>query len=102
MNDQSAIKETSEGTMIKVHVQPRASRSECVGFHGDALKFRVAAPPVEGAANQALCRYLADCLSVPKSAVVVASGQTGRQKRVLIKGIGAKRVQEMLGLEAGL
>jgi len=101
MNHQSAIKETSEGTVIKVHIQPRASKNEFVGLHGEALKFRVAAPPVEGAANQALCRYLADRLDVPKSAVVVAFGQTGRQKRVLIKGVGAKRIQERLGLEAG-
>ena len=63
-----------------VHVQPNASKTACVGIHGDALKFRVAAPPLGGAANAELCRHLANVLSIPQRAVSVCSGRTSRRK----------------------
>jgi uncharacterized protein (TIGR00251 family) len=75
-----------------VHVQPKAVRTEYVGVHGDALKFRVAAPPVEGAANDALCAYLAERFGIPKSAVTVLAGQGSRKKRLLLKGVSVQQV----------
>ena len=54
------IHDTAQGAMLSVHVQPKASHTECVGLHGNRLKFRVAAPPVDGTANETLCRYLAE------------------------------------------
>lgn len=57
------------GVMISVHVQPRASRTEFAGIHGQALKVRVAAPPADGAANDALCRFIARHCDLPISAV---------------------------------
>ena len=72
---------TAPGTSLRVHVQPRASRTEIVGWHGDAIKICVAAPPVDGAANAELVRFLAEALGVPRSAVRVASGRSGRGKR---------------------
>ncbi len=84
--------------MLTVHVQPRAARTEYVGRHGDALKFRVAAPPVEGAANEELCRYLAGLLGLSKGEVVVRSGKAARHKRILVKQISAKRVRDVLNL----
>ena len=70
-----------------MHVVPRARTTEVAGRHGDALKIRLAAPPVDGAANEELIRFLAERLSVPRSAVTIAAGLTGRRKTVKIAGI---------------
>ena len=91
-----AIQETDEGVRIHVLLQPKAARTEYVGIHGEALKFRVAAPPRDGEANDAFCRFLADIFRIPKWSVVVCSGQGIRRKRILLKGVSAKRVQEAL------
>ena len=73
--------------VLTLHVVPRARRSEVAGRHGDALKIRLAAPPVDGAANEELVRFLVERLSVPRSAISIAAGDTGRRKRVIIEGI---------------
>jgi len=85
---------------LTVHVQPRAKRSEIVGWHGDAVKIRVAAPPVDGGANEELTRVLAAALGVPHSAVTVVSGASGRRKRVAIDGMSRDAVLHTLGLGA--
>ena len=85
-----------EGALVTVSVLPRAARTECAGVQGDALKFRVAAPPVEGAANEALCTFLAERFGIPRSAVAVRAGHGSRRKRVLLKGVSAKRVRAVL------
>ncbi len=74
------------GVRIQVHVQPRASRTEVVGLHGDALKIRLAAPPVDGAANQALIEFLADKLGVPRRNVRLVAGVSARRKVVEVEG----------------
>jgi uncharacterized protein (TIGR00251 family) len=76
------------GTVVRVavHVQPRASRSEIVGVHGAALKVRLQAPPVDGAANEALVTLLAEQLGVPQRSVRVVAGTTSRAKTVEIDG----------------
>ena len=79
-----------------MHVQPNAARTEYAGVHGGALKFRVAAPPVEGAANEALCAFLAERFGIPRSAVAVRAGHGSRRKRVLLTGVPARRVWEVL------
>ena len=71
---------------VAVHVQPRASRSEIVGVHGAALKVRLQAPPVDGAANDALVGLLAERLGVPRRSVHVGAGATSRAKQVEIEG----------------
>ena len=83
-----ALRVAVRGTTVRVdvHVQPRASRSEIVGLHGAALKVRVQAPPVEGAANEALASLLADRLGVPRRAVRVVAGATSRAKTVEVDG----------------
>jgi len=78
------VKETEYGVLFRIRVQPRASRTEAAGLHGDALKLRIAAPPVDGAANKACIRFLAKALKVPKSSVEIVSGGTGRDKTVLV------------------
>jgi uncharacterized protein (TIGR00251 family) len=91
-----AVQNSPEGAVLTIHVQPKASKTEYAGLHGGALKFRVAAPPVEGAANEALCAYLAGLFGLPKKAVVVLSGASSRKKRVLLAGVTADRVQAVL------
>lgn len=78
-----------------VRVQPRAARTELVGVHGDALKMRVMAPPVEGAANAELIAFLAKQLGVPKSAVQIRRGARGRDKLVEVEGISEDQVHAL-------
>lgn len=86
-----------DGTVrLRVRVQPRASRTEIVGEHDGALRIRVAAPPVDGAANDALVKFLAKRLGVAQSALTVASGGTGRTKLIAISGIDAATVTRLL------
>ena len=77
-----------DGRLIfRVRVVPRASRSEIVGEHNGALRVRLAAPPVDGAANEELIHVLAKSFKVSRSAVTIVSGHTGRLKQVSIDGV---------------
>ncbi len=78
--------------MLTLHIQPGAKKTEFAGLHGDALKIRLAAPPVDGKANEALLRFIADELDLPKSAVTLKSGQTSRRKVLEVMGSDAARV----------
>jgi uncharacterized protein (TIGR00251 family) len=86
------IDERSGSIRFSVRVQPRASRSEIVGLHGDALKVRLAAPPVDGAANVALVELLAEALGVPRRCVRVVSGATSRGKVVEVAGVNVENI----------
>ena len=92
------VQDTKAGVVLSVHIQPRASTTECVGIHGDAIKIRVAAPPVDGAANDELIRFLARQLSIPAASVQIQSGASGRHKRVLVIGATAQLVMVRLNL----
>lgn len=70
--------------VLSLHIQPGAKKTEVAGPHGDALKVRLGAPPVDGKANEALIAYLAERLGLPKSRVILEAGQTSRAKRVRI------------------
>jgi uncharacterized protein len=78
------------GVRFAVHVQPRAKHPGIDGTHGDALRVRVQAPPVEGAANAAVVDVIASALGVPPRAVRIAAGQSGRKKLVDVDGIDAE------------
>src|SRR3984893_11657149 len=78
--------ETDGAITFKVQVVPCASRSEIIGEHNGALRVRIAAPPVDGAANEELIRILARTFKVSQSAIQIMSGHTGRSKRVGITG----------------
>jgi hypothetical protein len=95
------VQDTKDGVILTVHTQPKASITECVGIHGDAIKIRVAAPPVDGAANQELIRFLARRFSIPSTSVQIHSGAGGRHKRVLVKGATAQLVMARLNLGDG-
>jgi len=92
------IEERGGAVRIPVRAQPRASRSEVAGEHGGALRVRLAAPPVEGAANDELVRLLARVLGVPRSAVRVVAGQRGRTKVVEVEGVDAAAALRAFGL----
>jgi hypothetical protein len=86
----------SEGVVLDIKVIPRAGRTELAGTREGAILIRLAAAPVEGAANGALIDFLADLLEIPKRRIAIVSGETSRQKRVKITGVTASAVQERL------
>lgn len=81
---------------LLIHVQPRAKHTAVVGAHGDAIKIRLAAPPVDGAANEALVRFLAERLGVRRSDVTIVRGVTGRRKVVRVAGMTAAAARDRL------
>ncbi len=82
--------------LLTLHIQPGAKKTEVCGLHGDALKIRLAAPPVDGKANAALLAFVADRLGLSKSAVSLKSGQTSRRKVVEVAEPPADAVQRLL------
>jgi hypothetical protein len=90
------IRQTAAGVELDVRVIPRARRTETAGLRNGALLVRLAAPPVDGAANTALVAFLASTLGVPSRAVQLLSGERGRQKRVLIAGAMVAQVESAL------
>lgn len=71
---------------LTLHIQPGAKKTEFAGLHGDALKIRLAAPPVDGKANEALVKFIAETLGLARSAVYLKSGQTSRRKVLEVTG----------------
>lgn len=82
---------------LTLHIQPGAKKTEVAGLYGDALKIRLAAPPVDGKANAALIGFVADRLALAKSAVTLKSGQTSRRKVLEVSAAPADAVQRLLG-----
>lgn len=79
------LREAGDGSVVLLlHVQPNAARTGFAGRHGDAMKLRLAAPPVDGKANAALRAFIADFCGVPRAAVTLVSGEGSRSKRVCI------------------
>lgn len=85
-----------DAVVLHVHVQPGAGRSAVVGRHGRALKLRVAAPPVEGRANEAAAALVAETLGMKPADVELASGDRSRVKRFRIRGVEADEVEARL------
>lgn len=83
---------TAEGVRFPIHVQPRSRRPGVDGVHGSALRVRVAAAPVDGAANEAIVELLAAALGVPRRAVSIVSGFSSRAKTVEVHGVGIEQV----------
>jgi len=81
------IKETKEGTLVKIHVNPRSSKDGITGIHGDALNIKLTAPAVEGKANKAVISFLSDFFKIKKRQVKIKSGEKSRNKTVLLTGI---------------
>ena len=94
--DAGYLTETPEGVILNVRAQPRSSRSGLDGLIGDAVKVRIKCAPVDGKANKELIETLADAFGIAKSAVVFKSGETSKTKRLLLRGVRAAHVREML------
>lgn len=94
------LQRDSDGVVLSLHIQPGAKTTGFVGMHGEAMKLRLAAPPVDGKANKALSAFLADFCQVPKGAVSLVSGHSSRAKRVRVDGLGAEALARLVGLAA--
>lgn len=92
------IDATDGGIVLRIRAQPRASRTEVAGPYGEMVKVRIAAPPVDGAANDELVDFLAETLGVSRAAVELVGGHGGRSKRVRVLGVDAARARKALGL----
>jgi len=90
------IRQTPTGVDLDVRVIPRARRTEVAGLRDDGLVIRLAAPPVEGAANDALVAFVAEWLAVPRRAVHILSGERSRRKRLSVDGVTADLVRARL------
>jgi len=93
------VQETPEGVAFKIFVQPRSSKNAVAGLHGDAIKIRLTAAPVDNAANEQCIKYLSKCFGVSKSYLEILSGHTGRSKKILFryrnKAVSAAEKEEM-------
>ena len=76
----------TDGLRLDIHVQPGGSRNELCGQHGDSLKVKVKARPVEGAANQAVREFFAELFEIPKGSVTILKGDRSRTKSILLGG----------------
>lgn len=75
-----------DGLVLTLHVQPGAKKTQVIGLHGDALKIKLAAPPIEGRANEALRRFIADTFDVPLRNVEFKQGEQSRHKVLVVQG----------------
>lgn len=96
-----ALREHAQGCTLTLRVQPGAKKTALVGIYGEgaqaALKIAVQAPPVEGRANEAVVSFFAEMFDLPKSSVVILSGELSRSKVILLRGITPGKVQARLG-----
>jgi uncharacterized protein (TIGR00251 family) len=92
------VTEIDGGVAIAVHAQPGAGRCQLNGRHGDTLRVKVGAPPVDGRANDALVAFLAEILGLPRRAVTLERGSTSRFKRISAVGISVTEARTRLGL----
>jgi uncharacterized protein (TIGR00251 family) len=90
------LRNDGDAVILSLHVQPGANKTEVVGVHGDALKIRLAAPPVDGRANQCLIKFIAAQLGIGKNSVTLISGDNARSKRVRAAGVDATDVRAQL------
>jgi hypothetical protein len=89
------LTERANSITFSVRVQPRAARNAIRGEHDGALKIALTAPPVDDRANEALCRFLAESLNVPASAVTILSGERSRTKRIEVRGASAANLRAL-------
>ena len=82
----------AEAQIIKVRVIPNSSQNKIIGWEEDVLKIKLQAPPIDGKANEALIKFVADTLGLPKSAVTIKSGQTSRRKALEVIGGDARQI----------
>ena len=89
-----------DGVLVHLHIQPKAKTNRVVGFHGGRVKVMVAAPPVDGAANAELLRFVRRSLDCASRDLELESGLRGRRKTLFIRGVGVEEVRMAWGLPA--
>jgi uncharacterized protein (TIGR00251 family) len=87
------------GVTISVRIQPRASKNGITRMEDGSFKIRLTAPPVDGAANEALVEFLAEALQVSRSAVEIISGHTARDKRISLAGMSRDEINRLLNAD---
>jgi uncharacterized protein (TIGR00251 family) len=87
------ISDAPDGAIIDIKVIPRAGRTQLAGTRDNAILIRLAAAPVEGAANDALIAYLSDLLDIPKRNVIIVAGDKSRTKRIKVLGLSATAIR---------
>jgi len=90
------LTESPQGIILRLKIQPRAAKNEIAGVQDDALKVRLTAPPVDGAANKACCAFFAQLLNLPKGSISIASGEKSRHKNLLIQATDTTSVRKLL------
>lgn len=80
------LRESREGLILQLQVQPGARRNEITGLHGDRLKIKIKAPPVDGAANLEIIRFFAEVLGIRRQEIEITSGESSRQKNLRVQG----------------
>lgn len=90
------LRPDGDGAVLSLHIQPAAKKTEVAGLHGDALKIRLAAPPVDGKANDRLIAFLAERLGIAKSRLTLVAGVAARAKRVRVGGMDVAAVAAAL------
>jgi uncharacterized protein (TIGR00251 family) len=92
----SWLRADAKGVTLTLHIQPGAKHTAVAGMHGEALKIRLHAPPIEGQANAQLIAFLAQRLTVPKNAITLIAGASSRAKRLHIAGVSEVQARQAL------
>lgn len=92
----------SDGTvLVRLHVQPKASKTRIAGMYDGCLKLAVLAPPVDGKANEEVVRFLSEVLGLPGRDIILKSGAQGRRKQLILKGLTIEEVRRRVALRLG-
>ena len=92
----SAVVQTADGVVIRVHVQPKSRREQIIGMHGGRIKLAVTEPPDKGKANEAVVRLVAAALNLAASRVKLLRGDTSRQKDLLVQELSVEDIRRLL------
>ncbi|WP_339135195.1 MAG: DUF167 domain-containing protein [Candidatus Electrothrix sp. GW3-4] len=91
------LQSQSDGSLLlSLYVQPRSGQNAIVGLHGDAVKLRLNAPPVDGKANKAVIAFWAKTLKIPKAAVTIKSGLQSRLKKIALTGVDEEQIRQLV------
>ncbi|MDO9463671.1 MAG: DUF167 domain-containing protein [Deltaproteobacteria bacterium] len=96
------LQPSTDGVLLRVYVQPKASREGISGYHGDALKIRLKAPPVEGEANAACIRFLASLFGLPQTNLSIKTGHKSRLKLIEMEGVSIEEVKKVIAAQPAL
>ncbi|MDI6790456.1 MAG: DUF167 domain-containing protein [Thermodesulfobacteriota bacterium] len=96
------LQPSTDGVLLRVYVQPKASREGIAGYHGDALKIRLKAPPVEGEANAACIRFLASLFGLPQTNLSIKTGHKSRLKLIEMEGVSIEEVKKVIAAQPAL